>query len=236
MEVANILEKHQDNLKKLNAAVEVIKHDSEYFRRELDTCTREKLEKIVFDQFVMHSNKLMKNLNEELIKNKKELDETENYIAKYLPFKMMNYIHDCMKAVLPGKPFMKLLNFMSNLYQYHDYQVKCDDGRGRLNKREYQMPELEKEQEEYKDRQDDFMTGVGGDPLFARLSISQMGERQRKGSDFSNEGGEAVSKENSPDKAPHKSQSMIIGQHLAAKFRLSNIKSMEDNKVGKIEP
>jgi uncharacterized protein YbgA (DUF1722 family) len=49
MEISNTLEKHSDNLKKLNTATEVLKHEHDYFRREIDTCTREKLEKVVFD-------------------------------------------------------------------------------------------------------------------------------------------------------------------------------------------
>ena len=116
MEITNTLEKHQDNLKKLNTAIEVIKHETEYFRRELDSNTKEKLEKVVFDQFMMHTNKLIKNLNEELIKSKKDIEETDNYLAKYHPFQTLNYIHDGLKAVLPGKPFHKLLSFMSHLY------------------------------------------------------------------------------------------------------------------------
>ena len=34
----------------------------------------------------MHSNKLIKKLNEDIIKGRKELEETDNYIVKYLPF------------------------------------------------------------------------------------------------------------------------------------------------------
>jgi hypothetical protein len=118
----------------------------------------------------------LKNLNEELIKNKKDQEDTENYLTKYYPFKTLNYIHDALKAVLPGKPFMKLLNQMSHIYQYLDYQVNCDDGKGRLNKREFQMPEIEKEIEEYKERTDDFMTGFGDGSFFPRTSA----DRQRK--------------------------------------------------------
>jgi predicted RNase H-like nuclease (RuvC/YqgF family) len=116
MDILNTLEKHQDNLKKLNTAIEVIKHDSEYFRKEVDTCTRDKMDKVVFDQFVMHTNKLMKNLNEELIKQRKETEDTENYLVKYHPFKTLNYIHDALRAVLPGKPFFKLLNNLTHIY------------------------------------------------------------------------------------------------------------------------
>ena len=64
----------------------------------------------------MHSNKLMKNFNDEQTKSKKDIEETDNYLAKYHPFITLNYIHDAMKAVLPGKPFHKLLSFMSHLY------------------------------------------------------------------------------------------------------------------------
>lgn len=46
--------------------------------------------------------------------------------------------------------------------------MNCDDGKGRLNKREFQMPELEKELEEYKERTDDFMTGFGDGGFFTR--------------------------------------------------------------------
>jgi len=49
MEITNTLEKHNENLKKLNAAIEVIKHDTEYFRREIDINTKDKLDKVVFD-------------------------------------------------------------------------------------------------------------------------------------------------------------------------------------------
>ncbi len=64
----------------------------------------------------MHSNKIMKNLNEELIKQKKDSDDIENYLVKYHPFKTLNYIHDILKTVLPGRAFFKVLNFMNNLY------------------------------------------------------------------------------------------------------------------------
>ena len=65
--------------------------------------------------------------------------------------------------------------------------MKNDDGRGRLNKRDYQIPVLGKELEEYKERQDDFMTGLGDSFLNRNFNP---GERQRKGSNISNEGGD----------------------------------------------
>ena len=67
--------------------------------------------------------------------------------------------------------------------------MNSDDGKGRLNKREFQMPELDKELEEYKERTDDFMTGFGEGGFFSRTTGAaalMSGERQRKLSNVSN--------------------------------------------------
>ena len=84
------------------------------------------------------------------------------------------------------------------------------------------MPEIEKELEEYKDRTDDFSTGL--DLLFPRHNLLQSGDRQRKGSNVSNEELASSQKDHhSNDKAPHKSLSMIVGSKISANFKLGKI-------------
>ena len=47
-----------------------------------------------------HANKQIKTIHEDLNLNINEVSATDNFIEKYLPFKMLNYIHDAMKISL----------------------------------------------------------------------------------------------------------------------------------------
>jgi hypothetical protein len=73
---------------------------------------------------------------------KKELLATDNYIEKYLPMKMLNYIHDAMMYVLDKKELIKLFDYLSNAYQVLEEGIANDDGKPRLEKRDFSMPAL----------------------------------------------------------------------------------------------
>ena len=47
---------------------------------------------------------------------KVELTATDNYLEKYLPVKMLNYIHDSMLIVLDKKEIKKMFEYLAVAY------------------------------------------------------------------------------------------------------------------------
>lgn len=73
---------------------------------------------------------------------KRELQQTDNYIEKYLPMKMLNYIHDSMMYVLDRKELIKLFEYLSPSYQYLEECINNDDGISHLQKKDFHVPNL----------------------------------------------------------------------------------------------
>ena len=128
---------------------------------------------------------------------------------------------------------------MSHIYKYLDYQVKCDDGKGRLKKREFQMPEIDKELEEYKERTDDFMTGFGDGGFFPRTTtaapLSEEHQKMLSNVSHGEDTGSPRPKDHqSIDKiVAHKSLSMIVNSKIKNQFQLQLSNGKAEKKQAK---
>ena len=76
-------------------------------------------------------------IHEDLSETQKELNATDNFIEKYLPFKMLNYIHDAMKQSLTAYQFGKVITHLDQTYGHLEYVAENDDGKARYSKQEY---------------------------------------------------------------------------------------------------
>lgn len=79
----------------------------------------------------------MKSMHEDLNTFHSDLLATDNYLEKYLPFKVLNYIHDALINSLPRLQRGKLISYLNQTYEMLEYIAINDDGKPRLPKREY---------------------------------------------------------------------------------------------------
>jgi len=74
---------------------------------------------------------------------REELQATDSFIQKYLPFKMLNYIHDSMIRILDRKELQKLFDYLQKSYQLLLEDIKNPEKQLRpFNKTEYSVPHL----------------------------------------------------------------------------------------------
>lgn len=73
-------------------------------------------------------------MHEDLSETQKELNATDNFIEKYLPFKMLNYIHDAMKYSLSAYRFGMVTTHLDQTYGDLELAAKNDDGKARYSK------------------------------------------------------------------------------------------------------
>lgn len=106
-------------------------------------CNNSKLDKVVFEQYMNHTSKSIKSLHDDQMMQHKDLMATDNYIEKYLPFKILNYMHDSSKGILPQRQFGKMITYLHGVYDHLEYFVTNDDGKPRYPKREYIRPQLD---------------------------------------------------------------------------------------------
>ena len=74
---------------------------------------------------------------------KKELTATDNYLEKYLPVKMLNYIHDSMLIVLDKKEIKKMFEYLAVAYMQVEQLIANDDGKPNLVKNDFFLPSLD---------------------------------------------------------------------------------------------
>ena len=74
---------------------------------------------------------------------KKELTATDNYLEKYLPVKMLNYIHDSMLIVLDKKEIKKMFEYLAVAYMQVEQLIANDDGNPSLVKNDFFLPSLD---------------------------------------------------------------------------------------------
>jgi hypothetical protein len=70
----------------------------------------------------------------------RNLKSTENYIEKYLPFKIQNFITDSLYFCLGKKELYKLQEHDTRLYNKLQDIILSDDGKPALNKTSYRIP------------------------------------------------------------------------------------------------
>lgn len=96
-----------------------------------------------------HNNKMVKTLHDEKAEDHANLNALDNYVEKYLPFRILNYIHDSLKVCIRANKFQKLLLYLEPLYLHLEYVTQNDDGKARFSKREFQKPDIQKEIADY---------------------------------------------------------------------------------------
>ena len=70
--------------------------------------------------------------------------QTDNYLEKYMPIKVQNFITETLTNILPKRALQKLNDYMGHKYRVLKEAVERDDGIPNLNKVECTIPILKK--------------------------------------------------------------------------------------------
>jgi hypothetical protein len=73
------------------------------------------------------------------------MKSTDNYLEKYFPIKMQNFISDCFSYCLGKKELGKLHDYEGKRYKALHEVIMRDDGRVNLNKKGFHIPDFAKE-------------------------------------------------------------------------------------------
>lgn len=74
---------------------------------------------------------------------RKEIIDTDIYLEKYLPVKILNFINDSLTFVLDKSEILRLFDYLRSAYKHFETNIQNDDGKSRLNKKEFKIPNLE---------------------------------------------------------------------------------------------
>eukprot|EP00347_Sterkiella_histriomuscorum_P015663 403356170 len=136
-------ESQKDLLKTNIADIEIMKRDISQHYVEIKRLDDEKMTP---EPFLEHK-KYMKNAlscnQMDIDYLKKELQATDNYLEKYLPFKILNYLHDALTFILDKKEIQKLFDHLAIVFQQLESTIANDNGRPTLVKRDFFIPSLD---------------------------------------------------------------------------------------------
>jgi hypothetical protein len=121
----------------MSKTVELVRREQTDLQKQMFNCNTEKLDKAVFEQYIIHTSKQFKALSDDIATTNKELLATDNYLEKYLPFKILNYIYDSSQAFLNPRQVAGLNIYMDETYKHLEYVVQNDDGKPRYAKKDY---------------------------------------------------------------------------------------------------
>jgi len=116
----------------------------EQFTEKLTKLKSTKVEqKLYTDEINGIHNTLLK-LTNDIEQNKNRGITTENYLEKYLPFRIQNIISENFHNTFETKIRLAFLEFEKQKYKTLNDIILSDDGKPNLNKTEHYIPPLEK--------------------------------------------------------------------------------------------
>ncbi|CDW91729.1 UNKNOWN [Stylonychia lemnae] len=138
------LQSHLEELKRHEAIIEIFKRNiKELYDSEMSLLDK----KLDVDQFAQSFDIFKKDLQflrVQIDDNTMTLKQTDNYVEKYLPIKVQNFITETLTNILPKKALQKLNDFIHHKYRLLRDVVENDNGTPELNKIEYSIPMIRK--------------------------------------------------------------------------------------------
>ncbi|CDW83857.1 UNKNOWN [Stylonychia lemnae] len=137
------LENQKIVLRDLQTGLEIAKKDLLSHNSEIKRLDKQKLDEDIFND----DQKIIKNhmgiARQEIDLLKSELQATDNYLDKYLPFKTLNFIYDSLTAFLDKKELAKLFDYLAVIFEQLESGIANDDGKPSLTKRDFFIPTLD---------------------------------------------------------------------------------------------
>ena len=139
----NFIELQKELFKEANKDIEILKSDLGRLNKKVELVDLQKMERKLFDDEKRINQNFQKVVEEVMGELKKELTATDNYLEKYLPVKMLNYIHDSMLIVLDKKEIKKMFEYLAVAYMQVEQLIANDDGKPSLVKNDFFLPSLD---------------------------------------------------------------------------------------------
>ncbi len=103
-----------------------------------------KVEQKQYTEETAATRKELQRLRSDLESNRNGLVTTENYLEKYLPFRMQNMVSESIHCTFDVPTRRKFVEFEKQKYAKLNDAILKDDGKPNLNKCEHYTPPLEK--------------------------------------------------------------------------------------------
>eukprot|EP00347_Sterkiella_histriomuscorum_P014958 403358851 len=138
------LESHKDEINRHEGILEIFKRNiKELYESEMSLIDK----KLDVDQFTNSFDFFKKDLQYLRISiddATMTLQQTDNYLEKYLPIKIQNFITETLTNILPRRALQKLNDFIHHKYRVLKDVIEEDKGLPNLNKIEYSIPIIKK--------------------------------------------------------------------------------------------
>ena len=140
MRIAN----HSEELDNHNKSIELHNHDIRENNISIKNLNDIKLNKEIYEKEMARSISEIQKIaygQQDLHRN---LQATDNYIEKYYPITLQNYITDTLSTVIDNKKILgRLLKYDMGLYKKLNQQIIDDEGIPSLNKQYFEVTDLE---------------------------------------------------------------------------------------------
>jgi len=127
------VEKWDKNMESFHQQLQTLKSQQE----QLTSAKMEKKEAAKVEEELSERIKTAKFAAEDTMRG---LVSTDNYLEKYLPFKIQNMISECITFITGNEQYQKLKEFEEKLYTKLHKRVLEDDGIATLNKKAFNLP------------------------------------------------------------------------------------------------
>ena len=137
------VESHLTELRRHELINEVYKRNiRELYEQEVELFEK-KLDAADFFREMEEVRRELRSCRQGVVETQGVLQATDNYLDKYLPFKVQNYITETLTNVMPRQSLSKLNDYIQHKYNILKQHVENDNGKPDLNKVECQIPVIQ---------------------------------------------------------------------------------------------